>query len=274
MPNSIQAAVNDRHFSLVKNSSPIFRTTDFHAHDEFEIFYFISGEVQYYLEENSYSMVPGDMLIIPPFVMHRPLMLNENVRFDRIVLNLSAEYCRQLMQGIPHSFLNGQVRPIRICMNKEESEDIQRHFQKLLSLENTPAGFLARDSICTLLLLQFQQLIDRAEPEDAAQMPQILEIIRYINAHFTEQLSLEDISGHFFISKSYLLKQFKKYTKTTVHSYITSKRIMLAKAMLKENIPVAQVSSACGFGSYPSFYQAFLADVGISPTQFVKKSAK
>ncbi len=274
MQKSIQAAVNDRHFFLAKNSSPIFHTTDFHAHDEFEIFYFISGEVQYYLEENSYSMVPGDMLIIPPFVMHRPMMLDETVRFDRIVLNLSVEYCRQLMRKIPHSFVNGQARPIRICMSKEEDEDFQRYLQQLLSLENTPAGLLARDSICTLLLLQFQRFIDRTKPEDEAQTPQILEIIRYINAHFTEQLSLEAISDHFFISKSHLLRQFKKYTDTTVHSYITSKRIMLAKAMLKEDIPVAQISVACGFGSYPSFYHAFLTDVGISPTQFAKEAAK
>lgn len=264
------AAVNDRHFYLEKNSSRLFRTTDFHAHDEFEIFYFISGEVQYYLEENSYSMVPRDMLIIPPSVMHRPLMLDENVRFDRVVLSLSTEYCRQLMRDIPHSFVNGQAKPVRICMSKEEDEDFQRHIQQLLDLENTPAGLLARDSICTLLLLQFQRFIDRTEPDDEDQTPQILEILRYINAHFTEQLSLEDICDHFFISKSHLLRQFKKYTKTTVHSYITSKRILLAKAMLKENIPVAQISAACGFGSYPSFYQAFLADVGISPTQFAK----
>ena len=67
--------------------------------------------------------------------------------------------------------------------------------------------------------------IDRALRENLAgedsPPQQIHEILRYINAHFTQPLSLDDIAERFFLSKFYLLRQFKNYTNCTIHDHLS-----------------------------------------------------
>lgn len=264
------SALNNADFTIFHTVSPTFRTFDFHAHDYFEIFCFLAGHVQYHIEDRIYSLAPGDLLVIPPSIMHRAVIIDENATYERIVLTLSGSFCSQLVQGLRHPFLNPQPQPVRVHLNDEELADYRKDTDKLLQLPDNVSGRLARDSICTLLLLQFQTYFQEISfPEDSP-VQQIQEIIRYINSHYTQELSLEDIAAHFYISKSHLLRLFKRHTNATVHNYICAKRILLAKSLLKDGVPVGQVCNQCGFRSYPCFYQAFVRSTGTSPMQFIK----
>ena len=269
MGERISARINRQGFSLRHHIDTVYHTFDFHAHEEYEIFYFQKGEVWYYLEGNAYSLVPGDVLVIPPSVMHRAVIVDENAVYQRYILMLSEEYCRKLLKDVDSLFTRKEMPPMHISLRGEEQEELRRKLDKLMSLANDPAGRLAGDSLCTLLLLQFQEYADTQPASDEPRPQQAQEIVRYINAHFTQDISLEDIAKHFFISKNHLIRQFKQYTRTTVHKYITAKRILLAKALLKENVPVTEVAEACGFASYTSFYQAFLRHTGQSPSQYM-----
>lgn len=269
MAERILAKISRREISVQHHIDTVYHTFDFHAHEEYEIFYFQKGEVRYYLEDNAYSLVPGDLLVIPPSVMHRAVIVDENAVYQRYILMLSEEYCRKLLKGVDGLFTRKEMPPMHISLRGEDQEEFRRKLDKLMSLANDPAGCLAGDSLCTLLLLQFQEYANAQPAGDAIPPQQAQEIVRYINAHFTQDISLEDIAKHFFISKTHLMRQFKNYTRTTVHKYITTKRILLAKALLKENMPLAEVAETCGFASYASFYQAFLHHTGQSPSQYI-----
>ncbi len=272
MTEHILAKINRPGIALRYDSNPGFHSLDFHAHEEYEIFYFIDGQMQYYLEDKAYSLVPGDLLLIPPSVMHRAVVLDENAVYQRYVMMLSHEYCAGLMKGVPGIFSQKNAQPMRICLGPEENKDFRRKIEEILALENDAAGYLACDSLCTLLLLQFQRYAQGRQEFGESAPQQAQEILRYINANFTLPISVEDIARHFFISKTHLMRLFKQYTHTTVHNYITAKRILLAKALLKESRPMGEVSNTCGFSSYPSFYQAFLRHVGIGPSQYMQEN--
>lgn len=267
MNKTTESPLNGNGFSLSHIRSTTFSTTDFHAHDCYEIYYFLKGEVHYYLEDKAYSLVPGDLLIIPAGIMHRPVIINEHSFYERMVLSLSPAYCKQLLGALPHCFVDNTAMPLRICLTREDRDDFDHNIRQLLLLGNDPEGHKAKDCLCTLLLLQFQRYTKTYASQEITESEKIQEVIRYINANFTQDLTLDDLAEHFFTSKSHLLRQFKKYTNSTVHNYIVSKRIMLAKALLKEGISVSQVCTACGFHSYDGFYQAFLRHTGSCPTQ-------
>ena len=266
-----RAEINDDDFSLNYTVSPNFRTLDFHAHDDYEILYFLAGEVQYYIEDKSYYLMPGDILVIPPGKLHRPVMIDEFVTYERIVLMVAPDYAGRLLARAADNFFVQGGPSCRIPMSEKESGDLKQMMDSLLALRNNAVGLLERDSFCTLLLLRLHRLIEAAPAEEDAPRVRIQQVIHYINAHFTEPLLLEDIAERFYLSKYHLLRQFKAYTNSTVHNYILTKRVLLAKALLGQGIGPQEVSTACGFGSYAGFYQTFIRQTGKSPTNFIKE---
>ena len=272
MKKHILAPINCKEMKLGYLCDVAYHTFAFHAHEAYEILYFQKGAVQYYLEDKAYSLVQGDLLLIPPSVMHRAVIVDENALYQRFILTLSEDYCCRLLDGVDGIFTRREVKPMHISLQDEERADVHRMLNQIMEQENDAAGRLAADSLCTLLLLRLQKFaqIQTDSVEDSPVQTQ--QFIRYINAHYTEQITLEDIAKRFFISKTHLMRQFKKYTHTTVHNYITTKRILLAKALLKENMAPAEVASACGFTTYASFYQAFLLHVGINPRQYANEN--
>ena len=91
-------------------------------------------------------------------------------------------------------------------------------------------------------------------------------IIRYINRHITEKISLEETAKKFFISKYYLCRLFKKQTGLTVTSYINSKRIAMAQHLLSRGEPPTEVAYSVGFCDYSTFYRAYVKETGRAPS--------
>ena len=89
--------------------------------------------------------------------------------------------------------------------------------------------------------------------------------INYINNHLFEDLSLDNISETFYISKTHLTRKFKKYTGSTVWDYILTKRLLYAKELLKNGEKPTDVYVDCGFNDYCSFYRAYKLKFNLPP---------
>jgi AraC-like DNA-binding protein len=94
-------------------------------------------------------------------------------------------------------------------------------------------------------------------------------VLEYINSHFSEELTLDNLAGRFFISKYHLSREFGRIVGIPLHRYITQKRLVAAKQMLSEGLPSSAVYQHCGFGDYSNFYRAFRGEYGISPKRYV-----
>lgn len=261
----LSSAVNDRNFKMSYNATKVDATFNFHAHDGYEIYYFCSGQVQYYIEDQSYHMVAGDVLVIPPGRMHRMVTVDEKVEYARIVINLSEDYCKRLMARVSDHFVFSGVGTFLLT-----DTGLKEQMLRLLDLEAGEAGTLERDAIVTLLLLTLDRLMKDA-PATEGKDHSLAQVIRYIDANFTREVTLEEIAERFFISKYHLLRRFKALTNSTVHQYILTKRILLAKALLRQGMRPAAVATECGFQTYSGFYQVFYNQTGQKPSSFQKK---
>lgn len=243
---------------------------DAHYHNFYEFYCFVGNEVDYWINGNVYHLQSGDVLIIEPYHLHKPIPVSQNYKYERIVLWVDRNHLFSLSEGIfteLFSFIKGSMllRP-----QASEKNKILLLAQEL-SKEFYSTEFASK-SVCDGILLQYISTIGRIALNESARVLQystptfVTEILNYINAHFCEKISLDQLAEHFFINKYYLSHSFKKAVGTSVYRYIMLKRLDLASEMLKDNFSPTEVAQSCGFKDYTTFFRAFKAEYGTSPT--------
>ncbi len=97
--------------------------------------------------------------------------------------------------------------------------------------------------------------------------------IRYIQAHYAEDLTVKRIADRLYVSPSYLMHAFKESTSETVNDYITSCRIGKAKELLRTGrYRTYEVCERVGIRDPRYFSQLFKKHTGLTPRDFVKSS--
>ena len=101
----------------------------------------------------------------------------------------------------------------------------------------------------------------------------IEKILRYMQTHFTESITLSSLTVKFGISPAHLEREFKKHTGFTPNAYLINLRINKAKQLLAESDwPVLQVAEIAGFADQSHFIRTFKKLEGITPLQFRKRA--
>lgn len=92
-------------------------------------------------------------------------------------------------------------------------------------------------------------------------------IISYLNNRYTEDITLDMLARHFFLSKYYLCRAFHKATGLTIHQYITRKRLTLVRELKEKGKNISEAAMEAGFKDYSCFYRAYQKEYGISPRE-------
>lgn len=118
------------------------------------------------------------------------------------------------------------------------------------------------------------QLLTRAEQElnkDQKTSTAVNTLRAYLDEHYSENISLEDLSSLVFLSSKYISDMFRSETGITITEYITAKRIDQAKQeLLNSNTKIYEIADHLGFHDVKYFNKVFKKQVGISPLQFRK----
>ena len=85
----------------------------------------------------------------------------------------------------------------------------------------------------------------------------ILPILEYIAEHLVEDLSIDTLSSKFYMSRYYLMHLFKKETGYSVANYISTKRLLHARALIQSGTSVTEACFASGFKNYSTFSRAY-----------------
>ena len=237
-----------------------------HSHNEYEIYMFLKGDSSYIVEGNSYTLNQGDMIIMRKNEMHR-VFHNSPKKYHRFVLMLSPDFFKEkncskyeaVFLSRPQKY--GSKINADIVHSSGLYDAILRYkkYSENYTLTNTPIIDSAITEIVYLL-----NNISLFEYADISKSP-IGEIISYINARFTSDISLDELSNNFFISKYYLCHIFKKHTGLTVLNYIKQKRLTYAKELYNCGKTLTEAAMLAGFKDYSSFYRAHLSTYNMPP---------
>ncbi len=116
--------------------------------------------------------------------------------------------------------------------------------------------------------LLYRRAMPQSTPAPVAD-PSMREVLDYIDAHFTEPLSVAEISRQFGYAESHFCRRFKDTTGLTPVHYIRSLRMELARRMLSDgHHSISEVAVACGFPDSSYFTRCFKKVYGRPPSQF------
>lgn len=103
-------------------------------------------------------------------------------------------------------------------------------------------------------------------------MPDIcLSVRRYLEAHYLENISLEELAKRYGVSFSYLSRTFKKETGTGMMEFLTALRIQEACELLEKGMRTADAGAAVGFDDPKYFSRVFRKEKGMSPSEYREK---
>ena len=256
-------------FEIFHYKEPRPAAVDVHHHDFYEVYHLLQGHVDYWVDGRILSMEPGDLLLINPMELHRPMVQPESPTYERIVLWINKAYLESLTEDGQLSRCFDPTLPNLIRLTAAERTAMTAWLSNLVH-ESYSRDFCSEYSafgIFLQLMVQLNRIALHTQPqqEETAVSDLVDRVLHYIGRHINEELTLDGLAERFFVSKYHLSHTFTREVGVSLHRYITLRRLLMARQLLAAGVPAGQVSSACGFSDYTSFYRAFKAEYGISP---------
>lgn len=113
---------------------------------------------------------------------------------------------------------------------------------------------------------------DPKENPDSALGDKLKNILHYLDEHYTETISLDQLAEQFYISKYYLAREFKKEFGTTIIQYVLTKKITHAKELLRySNASIEDIAGLCGIDDASYFNKVFKKMEGCTASEYRKR---
>lgn len=253
-----------------------------HHHDFYEVYIFLGGEVEYWVEGQNYALKSGDVLLISPLELHKAQVCSQNLPYERIVLWVHPTYLQTLSDGktnLAQCFdRKNQSHTNLLRLNLTQITQVKSLAERLIA-ENHSDAFgseAAAKAVLSMLMIELNRMamecMSISMPQEDTEEHFVEYVLTYIDEHYQQDILLDRLAEDFFVSKYHLAHEFKRMVGTSVYHYIMLKRLVMSKQMLREGMPPTQVYRHCGFKNYATFYRAFRNEYNISPKQFLSET--
>ncbi len=250
----------------VPPNSLCFRT---HWHDRMELLGIVSGQLHVHLGDEQLTLSAGQIAVIEPRMMHYGISGSEGLQYHTIMFDVEKFYNGTIASEKYLSPIVKYGTRFKRMTNKEELFEAFERLVTMVTEEN-------RNPLCAVgiiyeiigLLYQYcaaeSQLIYKFDKKFSV-------VIEYINEHFTEKISVREISRKFGYDETYFCRRFREITGITAMRYIKILRLENAQKLLKNGqAEIGDVAWQCGFSDISYFSNCFKKQYGVSPKEFRK----
>ncbi len=240
-----------------------------HSHRCAELFYVVGGMGRFRIDSELFPVEVDDLVVVNPLVQHTEVSLNANP-LEYIVLGV---------EGLELSVAEEQDDRFCIVSFRGVGEEILFCLRGMLrEIELKQPGF---ESVCQDLLDILMVRLLRRTNYSAALVPprtaskECAAVRRYIDAHFKENLTLDDLAQVAHVNKFHIAHAFSREYGISPISYLNTRRIEESKRLLlTTDLSLSRISQTLGFSSSSYFSQSFRKREGISPLAFRKRGEK
>lgn len=252
-----------------------------HVHDWYEFVFIHSGRGTFFIDHTFYDAEPGDIFLIPSNTLHRSFPLEEDPKVGS-ALYFSAAFVHSSSLGDAFTYLQPfenakHNQYFRLTPDDEVREHIQQYIDHI-HREHVEAKTGYRQAI-RLYVQQLLLLVGRYVEETwgiqtnqrmSAPLPQwMVDVLAYVDAHPDQDLGLAALARHAAVTPAHFSRVFKRLTGMNITDYVTAKRVMRAKELLRQqDSNIADIAELCGFGSLPHFHRKFKDITGMTPAQY------
>lgn len=242
-------------------------TFEHHIHDECEIYFNLSGEVSFAVEDSIYPIIPGSIIITRPHEYHHCIYHSDKPHKHFWILIQSDNN-----KGIFDPFYNRELgKNNLIVLDPREADEFRDICVKLsVGCKNEIDKYE-----CFFRLIR---IIDDAETLSAPKSTHdniiIDSAVKYINSDFSSKITVGDVAKKFNISISTLERYFMTTFNLTPREYIKNRRFANAIKMLSEGCSVTEAAYQSGFCDCASFVASFKKKYSITPLKYQKLHSK
>lgn len=247
-------------------------TVGFHYHEFYKLVFLLSGSGSYNVEGRHYQLVSGDIVLVGSRCVHKPFF-EPGIIYERVILYISPELLHEgsTAESDLEKLFSGEKGHVL------RSGDAFR--RKMLSLTAQLETEMASrepgaDILSRCILFEMLVRIGREMSVGIASLPgpsvpkdeKISEMLRYIDNNLAEDLSIDELASRFYISKYHMMRRFREETGSSIHTYLSDKRLLLARDLINEGVSATDACFRSGFRSYSAFSRAYGKLFGVTPT--------
>ena len=243
-----------------------------HDHSAVEILLTLEGMVTYTIEDKIYQVRKGEILIVPPDTLHSLTMGEGSSRYlflfeSDAIMTMRDIKSMAMYFHKPFHLRDGSDAHVRI---RELLLRAREAYEKRELMWNTACY----SSILRIYATLGQQYLSGIRPRSDDSMRNmdsevITAVMTYIDNHYREELSLEDVAKFAGFSRYYFSRSFKRQTGYSFKDYLCQKRLQVAMDLLiRTNRSMRDVATESGFGSVATFNRVFREKKGCTPTQY------
>lgn len=258
-------------------------TYPWHFHSEYELMYVEKGEGQCLVGDSIVDFREGDAILFGSELPHCMQSAPEYGTDDLLcVKGVNIQFEKDFMQ---YSFSHYvQFTPIRNLL-EESRRGIRFPLSRLPHavdmLNRIPQTEGVEQIIHILSLLQALSVFPEKQPVASPNYnlipagfanKKIEKVISYLNKHYTQAISLEEVASFIAMNPTAFCRYFKENTGKTFKQYVLEMRVGYACKLLAADIlNISQISLKCGFESITPFNRSFKKITGLTPTQYKEK---
>lgn len=239
-----------------------------HAHHFSEFFYVVGGKGRFLVSGRTFAVEEHDLVIVNPNVAHTELSLASN----------PLEYIAMGVEGICFDFQQPQAdMEYRLFSYRDQPAAIRQEFLFYLRalLKEAERNLPYQETICQDLLevlmismIRHTDFTLSVVPSKKANMA-CAQAKRYIDQHFRESVTLEELSELAHVNKYHLVHTFTHDYGLSPIQYLISRRVEEAKNLLKTtDHSISEIANFTGFASQSYFAQTFQKSTGVSPSRY------
>lgn len=241
----------------------------YHYHDFHKIIVFISGKVTYHIEGKAYHLKPRDILLVSQGAIHKP-EIDPSVPYERYIFWIRDDLSCQELNTCFQKANDRSFNLVRAdSALQERLKDLLPEIEQ--TLQNKHFGdTVLRNALFTQFMIYINRIFLRtsSSPDEKTYSSdtQVEQLLKYLNRNLSENLSIDQLANRFFFSKYHMMRKFKNETGYTIHNYITSKRLLMARSLISQGMPVMKAAQASGFRDYTTFVRAYKKQFGKAPS--------
>jgi len=261
-------------FRIKTKSSQYYTMSSHHFHHEYELYYLNEGSRRYFINDTTYDINAGDLVLIKPYDLHKTIDTGSS--HSRVLISFKAEF-------LPFKHMEDILNTGFKSSNVLSFDPIKQ--ARIESFLNDMINTIHKDDIYTqakiqsILTMFLSFLTEESEKITSKDMScsdtneKIYDVISYLRHNYNKQIKLEDLAEKFYISKFYLTRVFKKTSGFTISEYLQSLRVLEAQKQLKESdLSISEIALAVGFSNPSSFGKVFKHVTGLTPLTYRKFS--
>ncbi len=234
-----------------------------HLHEEYEIYYLLTGARDYFIEEEFFVVKTGEFALVPNGCLHKTsgvggtrfLVYFNSTVLTEIFSEKTAEYLMTVF-----NFYHRQPQGV-------DKEVIVGILTEMYSLREKGEDFAVKLKLGELLFKIAESLPVKNDDNSTDML--VKKIVEFTNSNYATIKGVDEVSQKFFLNKSYVCRVFKKSMGIRYTTYLNKVRLKKAIEFLSnQRDNVSTVAEKCGFNSTAYFCKIFKDEYKITPLEF------